>query len=125
MKPPFDPRQFAWPAGWQPIPLGFEEDSSKAIGYMATLGTDEIHATNFIDELRREMCALHPLFNRTFVPLACSTVDPDDILYFTDDPDEPFAFVHLTWHTECTATFPWCKTFATIDAFFARCSNCE
>lgn len=123
IEPPFDPATFHWPSDWQAIPPGFEEESADALGYLETFQTDEIPATNFVDELRREMCDEHRLFRRNFVPIACSTVDPDDVLFYTDDPNEPFAFVHLTWHTERSAAFPYCRTFRTIDEFFAACSE--
>jgi hypothetical protein len=119
---PFDPRSFPWPRDWQAIPPGFEQESANAMGYMETLGTDEVPATNFVAELRREMCSDHPLFHRRFVAIACSAIDPDDVLFFTNDPEEPFAFVHLTWHIERTASFPWCQTFATVDSFLNYCS---
>ena len=88
---------------------------------METFGTDETPATNFVDELRREMCAEHVLFCRRYVAIACSKVDPDDILFYTDDHVEPFAVVHLTWHAEQTGSFPRCKTYPTIDAFVKAC----
>lgn len=119
---PFAPNTFPWPRDWQAIPQGFEEDSANALGYMETLGTDEVPAPNFVAELRREMCLAHPLFYRDFIAIACSTIDPDDVLFFTDDREAPFAFVHLTWHAEQTASFPWCKTYATIDSFLKNCS---
>ena len=125
IKLPFDPKAFPWPRDWQAITDGFEGDSANAMGYMETFGTDEIPATNFVSELRREMCPEHPLFHRHLLAIACSTVDPDNVLFYTDDRIEPFAFVHLTWHTERTAAFPYCKTYPTVDAFLKHCSdNC-
>ena len=123
LETPFDPKLFPWPRDWQAIPPGFEEDSANAVGYMETIGTDEVPARNFVAELRREMCADHPLFHRRFIAIACSTIDPDDVLFFTDDPTEPFAFVHLTWHIERTASFPWCRAFSTIGSFLEHCSD--
>lgn len=121
--PPFDPLDFSWPPDWRPIPPGHEAECALSIGVMENIGTDQIPATNFVDELRREMCPEHPLAERAFVAIASSTVDPDDILFFTDDTIRPFALVHLSWHVERTGDFPYCRTFPSLAAFMDACSD--
>lgn len=122
LKPPFDPKAYTWPDDWQAISEGFEEECASVFGFLETDGRGETPANTFVDELHRELSNGHLLQGRQFIAIACSTRDPDSVLFYTDDRERPFAFVHLTWHAERTPDFPFTKTYPTMLAFLAECS---
>ena len=122
LKAPFDPKLYPWPSDWRAIPQGFEEECASVFGYLETDGRYEAPATNFVDELHREISVGHLLYGRNFIAIACSNRDPDDVLFYTDDRERPFAFVHLTWHAEPTPDFPFTKIYSTMSALMAECS---
>lgn len=110
-----------WPPGWKKFDPTHESAEIECASYMECLVTEQLAANTYADELDREMCASHKLKGLKVTPIAQSTVDPDDLLFLTDDPTEPFAFVHLTWHVETRPDFPYAKTYKSLDDFFADC----
>jgi hypothetical protein len=109
-----------WPPGWITIDLTSESSNIECASYMECLATGQTAASSYADELDREMCTDHKLKGRKLIPIAQSKVDPDDLLFYTDDPTEPFAFVHLTWHAETCPEFPYAKTYRSLGDFFAE-----
>jgi hypothetical protein len=118
---PFNDSSVRWPRDWKSIDLSNEAAEIECASYMECLITGQAAASTYADELEREMCSSHKLKGRKFIAIAQSTVDPDDLLFFTDDSREPFAFVHLTWHVESRSEFPYSKTYGSLDEFFADC----
>ena len=68
-------------------------------------------------ELRREICHGHPLYGYRVKAIAYSEEIDDDILFETDKPGYPYAFVHLTWNREKTPDFPFTVLYSTYEAF--------
>jgi hypothetical protein len=108
-----------WPQGWNAIGLSNESSDIECASYMECLVTGQAAASTYVDELNREMCAAHKLNGRILIPIGQSTIDPDDLLFYTDDPTEPFVFVHLTWHVETCPDFPYAKTYKSLNDLFA------
>ena len=78
------PDGFIFPAGWQP----------------------KTPADVLERELRREVCKGHPLFGVECRAIAFGREEPDDVLFLTDNPFAPLAFVHLTWRIESDPAWP-------------------
>ncbi len=78
-------------------------------------------ASTYVDELNQEICVAHKLKDRKLVPIGRSTIDPDDLLFYSDEPTDPFSLVHLTWHVETHPEFPYAKTYKSLEDFFADC----
>jgi hypothetical protein len=73
-------------------------------------------ATSFEAELKKEVCALHPLYGHQVRCLARRR-DRDDFLFASPTSSRPIAAVHLTWSAEKTAVFPWTIFFESEEDF--------
>lgn len=78
------PDSSAWPHPWVPVPR-----------LTGTGSADSREA-----ELRREVSSGHPLYGLVCKAVAWNADDPDDVLFVTNDPTMPLAFVHLMWKGE-------------------------
>lgn len=65
----------------------------------------------FVDELKREICSEHFLYQKP-IRAAAKCDSNDDVLYVTDD--ETYYIIHLTYSSENTAEFPRWKEFKNI-----------
>ncbi len=72
-------------------------------------------------ELQRELCLGHPLYGCKCQAVAYSE-EPnqyDDVIFLTNHPEYPIAFVHLTWKKETSPDFPFTFGYKTWDSFLA------
>lgn len=76
----------------------------------------EKEGTGFEAELKKEVCALHPLHGQQARCIG-RRKDRDDYLFLFPASSRPVAVVHLTWSVEKTADFPWTTFFESEDDF--------
>jgi len=73
-------------------------------------------ARGFEAELKKEMSPAHPLSGLEAQCVA-RRKDRDDFLFRFPGAQRPLAVVHLTWHVEKSADFPWTTFFDSDDDF--------
>lgn len=71
------------------------------------------------NELRRELCPAHALFQVKALAVGRRR-DSDDVLFLLPEHNPPLAVVHLTWHPEKDAHWPAVEFYASIDDFIDR-----
>ena len=86
------PVGFQWPGLWRPFPL-----PSSWLGLVPS-------AEN---ELQSETCAGHVLHRVVCRAVAYNAGDVNELLFVTDDPAVPLAFVHLTFRAEIDSIWPY------------------
>ena len=71
----------------------------------------------YVDELRKEMDAKHPLLQSAIHAIAKCEAN-DDVLFVCGDSGQQasYVIVHLTWQTNNTAGFPRYESFADVDS---------
>ena len=80
------------------------------------LEVSDKEAAGFEAELKKEVCALHPLHEQQARCIG-RRKDRDDFLFLFPGSARPVAVVHLTWSIEKTADFPWTTFFESEEDF--------
>ncbi|HWQ45987.1 MAG TPA: hypothetical protein VN376_03925 [Longilinea sp.] len=70
-------------------------------------------------ELRRELSPAHALFQVKALAIA-RRKDDDDVLFLLPEHQPPLAVVHLTWHREVKADWPFTTFYASIEDFIEQ-----
>ena len=109
--PTIDPNTVIWPAPWLPMT---DDTWSLEFGRW----TNPKVAKTVLDELHREICKDHPLYEVECIPLAYDSRIKKDFLFATDQLDMPFVLVHFTWTVESNPNWPFVIPFQSIEEFF-------
>ena len=72
-----------------------------------------------VGELKREICAGHPLWKKT-VHVLWRRADCDDVLFGIDDGTARVAVVHLTFRSESDPRGPAAEIFQDLDEFWLK-----
>lgn len=67
-------------------------------------------------ELKKELCATHPLYGINCKCIA-KRINRDDFLFQLIDTDLQYAVVHLTWSVETEPDWPWTTLFKDLNDF--------
>jgi hypothetical protein len=106
---------FQWPAPWAPV--GSEAQRLGLPRARNAIFGSDAPADSLAEELRREVCAGHPLFGHTCTPVAYNREDENEFVFVTSNPAMPVAFVHLTWEVEARPSFPWTAGYQSLEHF--------
>jgi hypothetical protein len=109
------PERFDWPAPW--ASLEKESQHLALPGARAVIFGHLAIAESLADELKREICAAHPLAGHQCVPVAYNRADENEFVFVTSNPALPLAVVHLTWDIEPSPEFPRTRGFASLADF--------
>ncbi len=71
------------------------------------------------DELKREVIPGHVLFQVKALAVGRRR-DTDDVLFLLPQHNPPLAVVHLTWHRERKADWPFTTFYTSLDDFIDR-----
>ena len=98
-------KKIKWCFPWKPInDPRFHIETGRTI---ADPWDTPLISSSLEDELKRELCSWHPLFNYEVKAIAFSTEDMNEFIFFTSNPKMPLAFVHLTWRVEKDPKWPY------------------
>ena len=96
-------QQLAWPEPWRCLS-----------------NADTIERERLNEALRRQLFPRHALFKfRNAAQAIASRDDCDDVLYWVEGAEKPFALVHLTWSPfpEQLPEFPWAVHYGSLAEF--------
>lgn len=78
--------------------------------------------SRFVKELRKEITAKHPLYQKNIISIAYR-IDNSDVLFFAEGLQNPFVVVNLTWSgsEEENSALPWTVFYKNIESFVREC----
>lgn len=100
------------------LPRGWKRLISDAEALAFGKGMNREVADTVDEELKREVCEGHLLFNMKCRAVAYDAVFLKDFLFITDDIEKPLASVHFTWAVENEHTIcPYTHLFRSLEDF--------
>ena len=89
-------------------------DSSMIAWRQPWCAVSKKEAKEFEEELKKEVCKEHSLFNRKVKAIG-KRVDCDDVLFHLEDAGTQLAVAHLTWKYESNYNWPSTEFFTSVE----------